>query len=86
MRRGSLQNSSMASVVPSVEWLSMTMRLNLKSACCEVAAHFLQVFGAGCFHLQLAVAVLRIHVVEDFLAAASGVVLHFGVEVFVDVY
>ena len=52
----------------------------------QVAAHFFQVFGAGCFHLQLAVAVLRIHVVEDFLAAAAGVVLHFGVEVFVDVY
>ena len=34
MRRSSSLNSSMASVVPSVEWLSMMIRLYLKSVFC----------------------------------------------------
>ena len=43
-------------------------------------------FGAGCLHLNLAVAVARIDVVKLLLAAQAGVGLHFRVKVFVDVY
>ena len=45
----------------------------------QVASNFLQVLGAGLFHLDLAPAVARIHIIKDFLAALAGILLHITV-------
>jgi len=121
MRRLSSLNSSMASVVPSVEWLSMMMRLYLKSvfwfstdlmasrmvrmrfrtgmmteasysklpaenSICLNSGSRYQMLGAGFFHLNLAVTVSGIDVIEYFLTAFAVVVLYFTVKVFIDMH
>ena len=52
----------------------------------EVGAHFFQMFRAGLLHFHLPLPVARVHIVEETFAAGAHVVLHFGVQVFVDVY
>ena len=51
----------------------------------QIAADGLQVCGAGLLHLDLDGTVLRIHVVEDLLAALAGIGLHVVIQELVDV-
>ena len=51
----------------------------------QIAADFLEVLGAGLFHLDLAAAVARVNIIEDLLATLAGVQLNIAVEELVDV-
>ena len=51
----------------------------------QIATNFLEVFGAGLFHLNLATTVFGVYVVENLFATLAGVELHIAVEEFVDV-
>ncbi len=52
----------------------------------EIAAHSLEVFGAGLFHFNLYAAVLGVDIVEDFFARPAVVDSDVAIEILVDVY
>ena len=51
----------------------------------QIATDILKMLGTSLFHLNLDSTVLRIHIVEEFLAGLAGVGLDLVVKIFIDV-
>lgn len=53
--------------------------LNLLEFRCQISPDFFQMFGACLLHLNLAVTVFRVYIVENLFTALAGIVFHLAV-------